>query len=176
LQPLADEVVDGAEEQRRIVRELLRRFRPPARHDDGCEIVRAEVLFDEVARVLAYETGANGRDVQIVQDDDIDAPGRGVAIGAHVGGNGAAKDSESIGPLDRQLDVRERLNLLRLAVLEHFEVVSRQARHELTLRVDNRDIDVDRVDRGPECRLLGHPRRDHADRGRQRPSTGVQGS
>ena len=47
--------------------------------------------------------------------------------------------------LDRDLDVREHVDFLRLAVFEHLEVFSREAGDEIALLVGHDDVDVDVV-------------------------------
>ena len=85
LQPLADEVVDGSEQQRPVARELLRRVLASARRHDGREIVGAEMALDELARALPDDRRAERGHVEIVEHDDVDAAGRDVAIRSHVG-------------------------------------------------------------------------------------------
>ena len=92
LQPLAEEVVDGPQKQRRIVREFLRRIFASARHDDGGEIARAEVLLDEIARVAPHDRRPYRRDVQVVEHDDVNAARLDVAIRSDVGGDGPAAE------------------------------------------------------------------------------------
>ena len=59
--------------------------------------------------------------------------------------DGTTEHGEPIRALDRQLDVREHLDLLRLSVLEDLEVVARQAGDEVALLIGDDRVDVDVV-------------------------------
>ena len=93
---------------------------------------------------------------------------------------GRPRTANRSGRLDRQLDVREHLDLLRLAVLEDFEVVARQAGDEVALLIgdDRVDVDVVHLDlkgdrRGSLCRRASRAERTDSSALRHR-SAGLQ--
>ena len=145
LQAAADELVDGGDQQIAIVREVLRGIGAAAGIDDGREIVGAEMPIDELARRLLDDGRAERADVDIVQHQHVHAAVERPCIRARVGGDRTTEHGESIRTLDRQLDVRKHLDLLRLAVLEDLEVVARQAGDEVAVLIGDDRIDVDVV-------------------------------
>ena len=72
-QALSEKMINGAQQEGGVVREFLRRILAAARHDDGREIVRAEVALDEFARLTAHDGGAQRRDIEVVEQDDVNA-------------------------------------------------------------------------------------------------------
>ena len=86
-------------------------------------------------------------DVLVVEDDHVQTPGERLAVRLRVGRRPAGRRARTRSVLlDRDLDVREHVDLLRLAVFEHLEVVSREARDEVALLVGDDHVDVDVVD------------------------------
>ncbi len=149
---LLQRLVDALE----IVGEVDGDRRRPGRHDaEHVALVdeRALDLLEQVAdprRVLEVQ-------VQVVDEQDEDAPGRVVARPGR-----RQDDALRRGGRRRQRQVghaaavheHERRDLLRHAVLEQFEVLLRQVRHELALGIPGDDVVGHQVDRHPERRLL----------------------
>ena len=149
-QLLADELVDRAVQQARIAGELLGRVVHAARGDHGRQIVGAEVLVDELLRRALDQRRAQRVGVQVVEHDDVQPPLERLAVGLRVRRNDALRVEEALGPLDRDVDLGEQLDLLRLAVLEDLEVVLGQPRDEVALRVGDERVHLDVVDLGLE--------------------------
>ena len=110
------ELVDGREQQPRVVGEVLRGVRP-AGVDDRGEIVGAEVLLDEAARGGLHARRPREVGVHVVEHDQIDAALE-MLVGLHVRLDRLAGEQRPLGALDRNVDEREGRDLLRLAVLE----------------------------------------------------------
>ena len=84
---LPDKRVDRREEEAPVRREILNGVEPPARRDDGREIVVGEVPLDEAARRGLHESRARQVGVQIVEDDQIQPALQAARIGRHIGLN-----------------------------------------------------------------------------------------
>ena len=81
----------------------------------------------------------------IVEHDDVDAPLRPPLVGADVR-CGRRRHGRSGRPHERQEDLREGADRLRLALLEDLEVVGRQARDDAAVLVGHDDVDDDLID------------------------------
>ncbi len=149
-QLLADELVDRAVQQPRVVGELLGGVVHAARGDHRRQIVVAEVPVDELLRRALDQRRAQRVGVQVVEHDDVQPPLERVAVGLRVRRNDALRVEEALGLFDRDVDLGEQLDLLRLAVLEDLEVVLGQPRHEVALRVGDERVHLDVVDLGLE--------------------------
>ena len=96
--------------------------------------------------------------VHVVEDDQVDAT-LDVVVGLHVGLDRRGREERTLRALDRDVDQGEGRDLLRLAVLEHLEVVGLRGRSTgVALRVGDDGIDLDVVDFDAE----GHRRADRA--------------
>ncbi len=111
----------------------------------------AKCFLDELARgpddILRSQRG--GADV--VEHDHIEAAVEHRTVGPHILDDRATAEARRVEALHRYLDGRERVELDGLAVLEHLEVVARQAPDEVSLLVGDDDIDVDVVDLDLKC-------------------------
>jgi hypothetical protein len=98
--------------------------------------------------------------VQVVQEEDIDAPVEGVRRRTNVRLDGLCRVHRNGGRDDRDVDERKRRRLLWSPVLEDFEIIRRQTVHERTCPVGDDRVDFDEVNLGPECDrgLLAAPR------------------
>ena len=151
----AHELVDGRHEQRGVCRKVLHGVGAAARVDDGADVVRAEIFFDEAARRLTDHDRANGADVQVIEHDDIHMAGEGRAVRSHIGRHRPAERRKPVLPLDGNVHEREGIDFLRFDVFENVEVVFREARNEMPLSVGDDRVDVDVIDLG----LKRHRRR-----------------
>ena len=136
------------------------------------------MLTHELARGIAHRRAAQRAHIEIVEHDDVDAPVERLAVRACVGRDRPALDDDLVRLLDRNVHERERIDLLRLAVFEHREVVARQARHELALLVSDDDVDVDVVDfdlEGHAGGLLSLPQNDRGLQNNDRTEKGERG-
>jgi hypothetical protein len=137
--------------------ELLAGIRPAAGVHHRGQVVGADVAFDEHPGRQLDALRAQRRGVQVVQHDHVDAPVGALQVGAHVGLDRLGCEHRTLGALDRDVDERERGDLLGLAVFEHLEVRGLEPGHELTLAIQHAGIDFDVIDFGAEGdrRLLG---------------------
>ena len=81
------------------------------------------------SRTMTYKRPANGCLLDCVSFDTL-----------------RSAERKRVVRLDRNLHIRERVDLLQFAVLEHLEVLSREARDEVPLLVGDDHVDVDVVD------------------------------
>ena len=142
---LPDELVDGRDEKLAIGREFLRRIFPPARIDDGGQVIGAHELADELSSRVLQRRAAHRAHVEIVEHDHVHAAVERLSIGLRVGNDEPALVDELGRLLDGNLRPRERVDLLRLAVLEHLEIVAREPGDEVALGIGDDDVDVDVV-------------------------------
>ena len=115
--------------------------------------------------------------VQVVEHEQVDAP-LDVVVGLHVRLDRPVGEERPLGALDRDVDQRERGDLLRLAVLEHLEVLGAQVGHQVALRVGDERVHfhVVHLDAEGDGRRLGarrlgrrllRPQRDAAEGGHE---------
>ena len=104
---------------------------------------------------------AQRRGVQVVEHDQVDAAVGALQVGAHVRLDRLRRKQRALGALDRDVDERERRDLLRLAVFEDLEVAGLEVGDELALRVEHARVDFDVVHFRAERdrRLLRRPAR-----------------
>ena len=144
-------LVDRPDQQLAIGGEFLRRVAAAARVDDRAEIVGRHVLAHEPAGGIAHRRAAHRADVEIVEHDHVDPSVERLAIGSRIGRDCPALDDELLRLVKGNVDERERIDLLRLAVFEHREVVARQSGDEPALLVGDDDVHVDVVDVDLKC-------------------------
>ena len=84
--------------------------------------------------------------MQIVDDHHVNAPLERALVGAHVRLEWRRRVQRAIGPLDRDVDEREGVDRLRLAVFEDLEIFLLQIANDLALTIRDHDVDFDVVD------------------------------
>ena len=126
----------------------------PARIDDGGQIVGTHELADELSGRILHRCAAHGAHVEIVEHNHVHAAVERPSVALRIDGDRTAVDDERGRFFDRDLDQRERVDFLRPAVLEDFEVVAPEPGHEIALIVGDDDIHIDVV----HLNLEGDPR------------------
>src|SRR3954463_1800037 len=119
---MADELVNGGQQETRIAGELLGQVGAAARGEHSADVVYAEILLNEIARALTNELTAARVHVQVVEHDHIHTPRGGLTVGAHVRGDGLAAHQHRRLPFERYFDKGERVQLLKLTVLKNLKV------------------------------------------------------
>ena len=87
--------------------------------------------------------------MEIVDDHDVDAAVERLLVRPDVRLDRRRREQRAIGALDRNVDQRELGDRLRLAVLEHLEVLLLQVADDAPLPIGDDGVDLDVVDRGP---------------------------
>ena len=112
---LAEELVDGRQQQPFAAGELLRVVAPALHVDDRHQVVRAQLLLDELAHDAPDHQRMRGLDVQIVEHDDVDAAVEGARVGLDVGLDRLRREERPLDALDRDVDQGKGADRLRLA-------------------------------------------------------------
>ncbi len=139
----AHELIDRREQQPAIAGELLRRVSASAGVDHGGQIIRREVLLHELTRRFDHELRAQGCRVQVVQHQHVQPAGTGWRVGFDVGRNRPVRGQKPVLRDCRNIDVREHVNPLRLAVFEQLEIVPGQAADDVSLAIGDHRVHVD---------------------------------
>ena len=112
------------------------------------------MLFDELPRGPDDISRSQRSGADVVEHDHIEAPVEHRPVGPHILDARPAAEARRVEALHRDLDDGEGVELDRLAVFEHLEVVAGQSANEVALLVGDDDIDIDVVD----LDLKGHGR------------------
>jgi hypothetical protein len=141
-----------------IARERQRRHRRQRIHD-GQQVVGPDVLADEPDQRIAHGHGAAARDVVIVEQNREDAHVLALGVEELVVARAELAGRQVVAPGAGGVDQLELIDDLRPAVLEHLEIVLRQAGHGIALAIRDDDVDADEIDAGAKDGLRGCLRR-----------------
>ncbi len=145
-QLLPDELVDGGGQQARVVGELLGGIRAAARVDDREQIVLAQIFVDELLGRALDQRAPQRRGVVVVEHHHIEAPFEPSRVRLDVRPDRHRIDDEALTTVDRNVHLREDVDLLRLPVLGDLEVLARQPLDDVALFVSDDGVDFDVVD------------------------------
>ena len=142
----AEEAIDARDQEPLVARELLSGLAPAARVDHRRDVVGGHRLLDELPRGPAHQDAAGRGRLEVVEHDDVHAALERLRVGRHVGLDRLARDERLLGVLDRDVHEGEGGDVLRLALLQHLEILPREVVDEAPLAIEDRRVHLDVVD------------------------------
>jgi hypothetical protein len=139
-------LVDGRQQQPLVAREFLAVAGRARGVNHGHQIVRAETPLDELLRRALDALGPTEPRVEIVDDHHVDAAFERALVRADVGLERRRGVQRAVGTLDRDVDEREGIDRLRLAVFQDLEVFLLQFANDLALAIRDDNVDFDVID------------------------------
>jgi hypothetical protein len=117
------EFVDRGEQEGALGRELLGAFRPAARVRDRRHVVGGEVPLDELTRRVDDDLCPQRAHVEIVEHDHIQAAANRLRVGSHIADRRYRRARTRPRRGQRDVDHRERVDLLQPALVEQLEII-----------------------------------------------------
>jgi len=137
----SDELVDRGDQQLPVARELLRSVAAPARVDHGRQVVGRHMSLDELSRRLDHILCSQRVGAEVVQHDHVEPACGARRVRLDVGGRRPPSDQKRLLCDYRNIDGREDVDTLRLAVFEDLEVLFVETADKVALPVHRDSVD-----------------------------------
>ena len=146
--------VERRKQQPLVAGEFLVRVGRTGGVNDRHQIVGAQAALDELLPRRLDALRASEPRVQVVDHHHVHPAVERTLVRLHVRLDRRGREQRTIRPLDRNVHEGERIDRLRLPVLEHLKIFLFQIADEISLPVGDDDVDFDVVDLDAEGRLL----------------------